>query len=100
MAADNGRRLGLRSTLRNLWANLVTKGIRSLPINLTENDILRSLYTSPWTDTIVGGKTTWRRQKVELRSANDPIPLPPPNLRMGYAADDQKFLSTGEVDAQ
>jgi SAM-dependent methyltransferase len=45
-------------------------------------------------------RLTWSRRRVPARSPDDPLPIPPPQLRMGYARDSEQFyLSWGEGTA-
>lgn len=60
------------------------------------NSILACLYTSP-TYTKRGTWLTWDRQGI--RQSAGRFPVPPPELRMAHAADDQQYLLSGEDDA-
>lgn len=63
---------------------------------LDANGILASLYTPP-SYTRDGAWLTWDRQKTGSNAGG--LPIPPQQLRMGHAADDQQFLLTGEDSA-
>ena len=42
-----------------------------------------------------GGKLTWSRETTGGRSPGTPLPFPPRHLMMGYADNEEKFLSQG-----
>jgi SAM-dependent methyltransferase len=64
---------------------------------LNANGILASLYTPP-SYTRHGTWLTWNRQSIR-RSAGG-LPIPPLQLRMGHASDDQQYLLAGASSAK
>lgn len=41
-------------------------------------------------------RCSWSRRNTRARASEDPLPLPPAELRMGYTADDKAYLAAGE----
>jgi len=64
---------------------------------ITATRIIDSLY-SPLTFHPAGhNKLVWSRSATAARNPNDPIPIPTPDLRMGYDTDDDaSFLESGQ----
>ncbi len=67
---------------------------------LTATRIIDSLY-SPLTFENAGDhKLVWSRSTTSPRNPQDPIPIPPPDLRMTYNTDDDDgFLASGQYTA-
>src|SRR5262249_52868085 len=95
-------REGKMRLLKRLLPGWITKQLRGrlraeTRSALEANGILASLYTPP-SYARHGTWLTWDRQSSR-RSAGG-LPIPPPQLRMGHAADDQQYLLAGESSAK
>lgn len=76
------------------------KGNINVP-SFDANTVLSSLYSSPSSlESSEKVKFAWRRQRVLPRSVDDPLPVPPPELMMGYGTNKQHYLSMGEKTSQ
>ncbi|HEV8606401.1 MAG TPA: class I SAM-dependent methyltransferase [Tepidisphaeraceae bacterium] len=64
---------------------------------LTANGILNSMYWPLAFQSVSDHKLVWTRSTAATTSPNDPLPIPPPDLRMAYYADDDSdFLGSGQ----
>ena len=59
---------------------------------LTASRIIDSIYSPIPFHSQGQNKHVWSRSTKSTRSAGDPIPVPPPHLRMGYDTDDDHFF--------
>src|SRR6185437_5530349 len=54
---------------------------------LTANRVLDSIYTAPSFQTVGENKLVWNRPPRIAKGPADPLPIPPPDLRMAYNTD-------------
>lgn len=64
-------------------------------VPLNANQILSSLYSPALAGMTNRGKLTWTRETLRGRSLGAPLPFPPRHLMMGYADNEEEFLSQG-----
>lgn len=70
---------------------------RSVPINA--NVVVGSLYTPTPLNAVSEQKAVWSRSQPTRRAADEPIPVPPPELTMGYTEDGGDFIRMGQTTA-